>query len=194
MTWHPDMPMEYRNAIVTGDARELASAIPDESVDLIVTDPPYNVGKDYGAEVDDSLADEEYLEWYRWICSESYRVMRDSYLYVSCTTNQLWTLRPLWEQAGFSFQMLLMWHGPNYAGGSNTIRAQWRLLYEPIMMFLKGRKLPMLNEVRGFQTDAILRFTRPQSDFGGELRRIHPCQKPLGLYQNIIARTPGRLC
>lgn len=29
------------NAIVTGDARELARAIPDESVDLIFTDPPY---------------------------------------------------------------------------------------------------------------------------------------------------------
>ena len=41
MTWHPDMPHEYRNAIVTGDARELARAIPDESVDLLVTDPPY---------------------------------------------------------------------------------------------------------------------------------------------------------
>lgn len=29
------------NTIVTGDARELAKAIPDESVDLIFTDPPY---------------------------------------------------------------------------------------------------------------------------------------------------------
>lgn len=29
------------NSIVTGDARELAAGIPDESVDLIFTDPPY---------------------------------------------------------------------------------------------------------------------------------------------------------
>ena len=41
MTWHPDMPDEYKNQIVTGDARELAKRIPDESVDLIYTDPPY---------------------------------------------------------------------------------------------------------------------------------------------------------
>lgn len=39
--WHPDMPPEYRNQIVTGDARELAKRIPDKSVDLIFTDPPY---------------------------------------------------------------------------------------------------------------------------------------------------------
>ena len=29
------------NTIITGDARELAKAIPDESIDLILTDPPY---------------------------------------------------------------------------------------------------------------------------------------------------------
>lgn len=39
--WHPDIPMEYRNQIVTGDARVLAERIPDASVDLIFTDPPY---------------------------------------------------------------------------------------------------------------------------------------------------------
>ena len=30
------------NTIITGDARELAKAIPDESVDLIFTDPVYD--------------------------------------------------------------------------------------------------------------------------------------------------------
>ena len=39
--WHPGTPMGYRDQIVTGDARELAKRIPDESVDLIYTDPPY---------------------------------------------------------------------------------------------------------------------------------------------------------
>lgn len=36
------------NTIVTGDARELAEAIPDESVDLIITDPVYWQIEDYG--------------------------------------------------------------------------------------------------------------------------------------------------
>ena len=47
MTWHPDTPMAYRNQIVTGDARELAQRIPDESVDLIFTDPVYQNIDDY---------------------------------------------------------------------------------------------------------------------------------------------------
>lgn len=32
------------NTIVTGDARELAKSIPDESVDLAIEDPPYGIG------------------------------------------------------------------------------------------------------------------------------------------------------
>lgn len=47
MIWHPDMPEEYKNAIVTGDARELAKRIPDESVDLILCDPVFSHIDDY---------------------------------------------------------------------------------------------------------------------------------------------------
>lgn len=45
--WHPDMPEEYKNQIVTGDARELAEQIPDESIDLILCDPDFSKLDDY---------------------------------------------------------------------------------------------------------------------------------------------------
>lgn len=51
--------MEYRNAIVTGDARELARALPDESVDLVFCDPVYE-------NVDD----------YRWLARTAQRVLK----------------------------------------------------------------------------------------------------------------------
>lgn len=37
-----DIPKEYLNQIVTGDARVLAERIPDSSIDLIFTDPVYS--------------------------------------------------------------------------------------------------------------------------------------------------------
>ncbi len=38
-----------------------------EGVTLTITDPPYNVGKDYGKLVNDSMTPEEYTEWSaRW--------------------------------------------------------------------------------------------------------------------------------
>jgi DNA modification methylase len=45
--FHPDTPEEYRNAIVTGDARTLAERIPDESVGLVMADPVYWQIEDY---------------------------------------------------------------------------------------------------------------------------------------------------
>lgn len=59
MAWHPDMPEEYRDAIVCGDARELATRIPDESVDLVFTDPVY-----------------ERIEDYAWLAQEAARVLK----------------------------------------------------------------------------------------------------------------------
>lgn len=58
------------NTIITGDARGLAEAIPDNSVDLIFTDPPYWVGYDYGYAKDNEI---DYIEPI-WIVEQSLRI------------------------------------------------------------------------------------------------------------------------
>ena len=45
--WHNDIPRAYRDQVVTGDARELAAAIPDQSIDMVFTDPVYENTADY---------------------------------------------------------------------------------------------------------------------------------------------------
>lgn len=62
------------NSIITGDARELAQAIPDESVDLVVTSPPYNCRKDYGI-FDDQVPWPEYYKYMGGLLDELYRVL-----------------------------------------------------------------------------------------------------------------------
>ena len=53
--------------IIHGDCREVLPLIPDKSIDLTWTDPPYNVGKDYGT-ADDNLPDSIYLKAVsRWL-------------------------------------------------------------------------------------------------------------------------------
>jgi DNA modification methylase len=174
-----------------GRAEDVLPTLAEGCADLVCTDPPYNCGKKYGDDVDDNRPEAEYMEWYANIAAQLYRVQSAGYLYVSMLTPQLWTLRPLWEGAAYVFQQMLLWHGPNYAGNSNTIRGQWRVLYEPILMLLKGKRLPMLNEVRGTDSDAIIRTPRPQSNFAGSQKREHAAQKPVRLYQMLISRTPG---
>jgi len=64
------IPPEYLNAIQVKSS-EAMTEIPDHSVHLMVTSPPYNVGKDY----DEDLTLEEYLEFLHRVWREVYRVL-----------------------------------------------------------------------------------------------------------------------
>jgi len=59
--------------IVCGDSRDMAE-VQDESVQLVVTSPPYNVSKDY-ADYRDNRPLEEYLNFLDEVWRECYRVL-----------------------------------------------------------------------------------------------------------------------
>ncbi len=66
---HP-FPPELANRIVNGNAEQMAE-IPDNSLHLMVTSPPYNVSKLY----DHDLSLDEYLDMLRKVFAETYRVL-----------------------------------------------------------------------------------------------------------------------
>ena len=51
-----------------GDCRDILPSLP--KVDLVLTDPPYNAGKDYG-EHNDNMTSEDYLSWCRGCVAEA---------------------------------------------------------------------------------------------------------------------------
>jgi site-specific DNA-methyltransferase (adenine-specific) len=59
--------------IYNADSTDL-SFLADQSVQLVVTSPPYNLGKDYGAARDDATYF-DYLGWVETWCRELYRVL-----------------------------------------------------------------------------------------------------------------------
>lgn len=62
--------------LYNGDCLEFLPQIDSESVDLVFADPPFNLGKNYGSRVNDSLQDEEYLKWcFSWI-DELVRILK----------------------------------------------------------------------------------------------------------------------
>jgi site-specific DNA-methyltransferase (adenine-specific) len=66
---------EYRNRIFAEDCLEgMRRRLPDLSVDVIVTSPPYNIGVDYGAH-DDNMPHEDYLDWMGEVAAECRRVI-----------------------------------------------------------------------------------------------------------------------
>ena len=57
----------WQNQVFCEDALVGLARLPDASVDLILADPPYNLGKDYGND-SDLIAASEYLDFSRrWI-------------------------------------------------------------------------------------------------------------------------------
>ena len=59
-------------ALYHGDVSRFLATIPDESISLVITSPPYNLGKDY----EDRVSIEQYLETQSQIIRELYRVLK----------------------------------------------------------------------------------------------------------------------
>ncbi len=62
--------------IINGDCIEVMKTLPEGSVDLIVTSPPYGVGIDYDVHEDDTEFN-EYVEFAKSWLSEAYRLLKD---------------------------------------------------------------------------------------------------------------------
>ncbi|WP_322045766.1 site-specific DNA-methyltransferase [Paraburkholderia sp. J67] len=62
-----------------------AANLPDASIDLIVADPPYGLGKDYGND-SDMRSGEDFLAWtYEWLDLAIPKLKASGSLYVFCT-------------------------------------------------------------------------------------------------------------
>src|SRR3989338_8637923 len=66
--------MDFENQIINGDVLEVMKKIPDNSIHLAITSPPYNVGKDYDNH-NDKMDYQEYLNWLEKVWIETQRVL-----------------------------------------------------------------------------------------------------------------------
>ena len=64
------------NQVIVGDCVEVMSKLPENSIDLVVTSPPYSVGISYDV-YDDTTTINQYLEFSEKWLSETYRILKD---------------------------------------------------------------------------------------------------------------------
>lgn len=67
--------------IVLGDCTKELKKIESNTVDLIIADPPYNVGKDYGNKSDKQDFD-EYIAFTKEWLTECHRILKKMALYI----------------------------------------------------------------------------------------------------------------
>jgi DNA modification methylase len=71
-----EIPAHLVDTVYLGDVMELMRQLPDRSVDMVYSDPDYNVGIRYNNR-SYTRSFEEYIEWYIELARESLRVLKD---------------------------------------------------------------------------------------------------------------------
>lgn len=187
--------------ILTGDALELLPALPGEPPNLIPVDPPYNVGKDYGAGIDDRRPLDEFTAWLLALASACYEVAaEDATCYWFCPAFQLLDrpyLPGILRAAGWNVRVkeLPIWYRPNGPGPRMRARGQaWARMSEHIVMATKGAGIPPKPSglPRGEQAPwyhNVITVNTPQTNH--PRGRWHVCEKPVRLYRYLIQAHQG---
>ena len=114
------------NKIYCGDCLELMKQLDENSINLIITSPPYNINIDYGEEYSDNLSLEQYKEWILKIYKEFYRISKDGGLVCINVGNQRNSGLPhytyfLLKEAGFNIIKEIFWYKGLYYIQGETI-------------------------------------------------------------------------
>ena len=188
--------MDKELIAICGDAIEELKKIPDKSINLIVTDPPYNLNKDYGNN-QDKLEFEEYLEFSRAWLKEAKRVLTDDgTLYVFMGMRYISYIYTILEQElGMTFNSWITWFYTQGIGKTKGFSPR----HDDILMFTKHSKkfvfnldlirVPQkyyrsVNNMRGANPGNVWEFSHMH--YCNKNRKKHPTQKPEGLYERMI--------
>lgn len=167
--------------LLLGDCVELLKELPSESVDLIITDPPYGVGVDtskigreYVGTFDDSK--ENWSEVLQFALVEMYRVLKEGghmYLFFG-TRNHCETMHFL-DESEFEYDSIpCIWYKRN--GFPYNPKKKFRYDYEPFWFCWKG-------ESRHLSTDRGCLFDVPLVSGGS---KTHPTEKPFELGKQLM--------
>ena len=122
--------------IFHGDALEVLAQIPDESIDLIFVDPPYNIGKDFAGRKDKWEKDEDYLNWcYQWIDLCILKLKPTGALYVM-TSTQFMPFFDLYIRQKMTILSRIVW---TYDSSGVQAKKYFGSLYEPILFCVKNK-------------------------------------------------------
>ena len=128
--------------ILVGDCLRILPSIPDESIDLVFADPPYNIGKRFGEFQDCWSSDQDYAQWcHRWLALTIQKLRPTGSLYVMSSTQAMPHL-DLWLRDRLTVVSRIVWH---YDSSGVQARKHYGSLYEPILFCVKDPKAYTFN-------------------------------------------------
>jgi site-specific DNA-methyltransferase (adenine-specific) len=196
-------PHEFINKILCGDALELMKKIPDESIDLVITSPPYNILNSTGKGLkdirgskwahntlhqgyshhDDCMEENEYISWQRNCLREMLRVIKNN---GAIFYNHKWRVQNGLLQdrqeilSGFPLRQIVIWRRK---GGFNFNSGYFLPTYEVVYLIAK----PEFRLAEGANAHGDV------WDFTQETNNPHPAAFPVGLTHRMVSSTDAHL-
>lgn len=187
--------------LILGDSLIELKNMSDESVNLIVADPPYNLGKDYG-KTKDNLDKKEYIEFSKKWLNECNRILKpDGSIYIFMGVRFIsYIYQILEDQLGLDFQNWIVWHYTQGLGKKKGFSSR----HDDILVFSKGKnptfnlddiRIPQkyyrkINNMRGANPGNVWEFSHVH--YCNENRQSHPTQKPEGLIERIVLASSNK--
>lgn len=184
----------FDDHIICGNALEIMPTI-ERKFDLAIVDPPYGITTE---DWDLTNKHELLALTRRWLNQVLQLLKPTARLYVCWSREYMFELKPLFDEIietyPLNFGGMLVWYFRNVQSQPDS-RKRYKLGWEPIFYYY-GLEATDLNfpktEITGetwkgkgeVQSD-VWTFAIPQSNFDKD-KRIHPTQKPRGLYERII--------
>lgn len=165
------------------DAVEWLSTMPDGSVDLLITDPPYESLEKHRAVGTTTRLKKSKGSSNQWFSifpnqrfevflEQVYRVLKkNSHFYLFCDQETMFYIKPIAEQAGFKFWKPIVWDKVAIGMGYH-----YRARYEFILFFEKGKR-----KLNNLGIPDILEEKR--------VYRGYPTEKPVPLIETLIEQS-----
>lgn len=140
------------NKVILKDCIDGIKLIEDNSIDVIIVDPPYNIGKDFGNDSDKQVMS-EYYEWNKLWISECYRVLKPNGSIFIYGFSEI--LAQIFVNIEHKTKRWLVWH---YTNKTTPSLKDWQRSHESIIHLWKGKdKIFNTDDVREKYTKSFLK-------------------------------------
>ncbi|MCX8480657.1 MAG: adenine-specific DNA-methyltransferase [Sediminibacterium sp.] len=202
-----------KHKIMYADALEALKMLPDNSVDLIFADPPYNIGKIFNGIIEKWDTEESYLVWcYKWLdlCIQKLKPTGSFYV---MTATQFMPYFDIHLRKKLTILSRLIW---SYDSSGVQAKKYYGSMYEPILFCVKDKNNYTFNS-NDILVEAKTGAKRKLIDYRKavpnvynsekvpgnvwEFARVryrmdeyknHPTQKPISLLERIIKASSNK--
>lgn len=193
--------------VIFADALIALKTLPDNSVDLIFADPPYNIGKNFNGSIEKWKTENSYLDWcYEWLNLCIQKLKPNGSFYVM-TATQFMPYFDIYLRDKLTILSRLVW---SYDSSGVQAKKHFGSMYEPILFCVKDKKNYTFN-AQDILVEAKTGSKRKLIDYRKAIPTVynsekvpgnvwdfarvryrmdeyenHPTQKPVALLERII--------